>query len=184
MKRMIALLLALVLCFSLASCAADRGQGSGTENDSMDSSTQDADNEEIYAPDITVYTLDGEAVKLSDLRSKPVVLNFWATWCPPCKAELPHFEKLSVEYRGEVEFMMVNLTDGTRDTEELVRSFIESEGYTFPVYCDTEMQAYYLYGVNSIPVTFFIDARGRIQNAYTGAMSEEQLRGYIEEMRK
>ena len=186
MKRVIVILISLLLCFSLCSCA---GKNSAAEDETASEtvaealSESDIKEQDVFAPDITVYTLEGGEVNLSDLRGKPVVLNFWATWCPPCKAELPHFEKLSVEYGGEVEFMMVNLTDGTRDTEELVSSFIDSEGYTFPVYCDTEMQAYHLYGVQSIPQTFFIDADGRIQNYYTGAMSEEQLKGYIEEMR-
>lgn len=175
MKKIFLIILSVILCFSLISCS--RG---GAD----DETTQESTGEEVHlAPDITVYTLEGDEVKLSDLRGKPVVLNFWATWCPPCKAELPHFEKLSLEYEGEVEFMMVNLTDGTRDTEDVVRSFIEEEGYTFPVYCDTTMQSYYLYGVQSIPQTFFIGEDGSIENAYTGAMSEEQLRGFIEEMR-
>ncbi len=181
MKRIFLTALSLLLCFSLVSCA--KGDKNLSDNSEKAESNPKDNAEAITAPDITVYTLEGEEVKLSDLRGKPVVLNFWATWCPPCKAELPHFEKLSLEYEGEVEFMMVNLTDGTRDTEDVVQSFIEEEGYTFPVYCDTTMQSYYLYGVQSIPQTFFIDADGKIQNAYTGAMSEEQLKGFIEEMR-
>lgn len=129
----------------------------------------------IPAPDFTVLNAAGEEVSLSDYIGKPIVLNFWATWCGPCKSELPDFDRIAAERDGEVEFMMINLTDGGRETEETVTAFLEQEGYTFPVYYDTTLEAAYLYGASSIPLTMFIDAEGYVLGGYRGAISGETL---------
>lgn len=86
------------------------------------------------APDFPVLDADGNTVRLSDMFGKPVVINFWATWCPPCKRELPDFDRLCREYGDRVVFMMVNLTDGRRDTVDGTKKFVSEKGYTFPVY--------------------------------------------------
>ena len=129
----------------------------------------------IPAPDFTVLNAAGEEVSLSDHIGKPIVLNFWATWCGPCKSELPDFDRIAAERGDEVEFMMINLTDGGRETEETVTAFLEQEGYTFPVYYDTTLEAAYLYGASSIPLTMFIDADGYVLGGYRGAISGETL---------
>ena len=85
------------------------------------------------APDFTVYDGDGSTVNLSDFRGKPVVLNFWASWCGPCRKELPDFDAASQELAGEVQFLMVNMTGG-RETKEQAGALIRQEGYSFPVY--------------------------------------------------
>jgi peroxiredoxin len=113
-----------------------------------------------YAPDFTVYNEKGEPVKLSDFRGKPVVLNFWASWCPPCKAEMPDFEKKYKELGDKVQFLMVNITSG--DDFETAKDYIAQQGYQFPVFYDTTGEAAYLYGVQSIPVTYFIGADGQM----------------------
>lgn len=140
------------------------------------------ENAPVMAPDFTVYDLEGNEVSLSDMRGKAVVLNFWATWCGPCKGEMPHFQSLYEEYGDRVEFMMVNLTDGAQDTQENVEKFIMENGYTFPVYCDTSLYAAAVYGVYSVPMTFFIGADGEALYYQIGAMSEDMLRGAIEDM--
>ncbi|MDQ9824562.1 TlpA disulfide reductase family protein, partial [Acinetobacter sp. 163] len=76
------------------------------------------------APDFTVYTVDGEAVKLSDYFGKPIVLNFWASWCGPCKMEMPEFNKMAETLDGEVQFLMVNMTDGSRETVETASQYV------------------------------------------------------------
>ena len=134
----------------------------------------------IPAMDFTVYTQEKTAVKLSDFYGKPIVVNFWATWCGPCKSELPAFEALYNEYKDEVNFLMVNLTDGAQETIPGVTDFITKNSYTFPVYFDTEMDAAITYGVYSIPATLFIDADGNIVASQLGAMSENTLKNYIE----
>lgn len=131
------------------------------------------------APDFTVLDKDGNTVRLSDKFGKPVVINFWATWCPPCKQELPDFDKLSKEYGDRIVFMMVNLTDGYRDTVDGTKRFVSGKGYTFPVYFDTKDNAASAYNVSSIPQTTFIDAKGNIYTTRIGAMNEATLRIYL-----
>lgn len=131
------------------------------------------------APDFTVLDKDGNTVRLSDKFGKPVVINFWATWCPPCKQELPDFDKLCKEYGDRVVFMMVNLTDGYRDTVDGTKRFVSGKGYTFPVYFDTKDYAASAYNVSSIPQTTFIDAKGNIYTTRIGAMNEATLRIYL-----
>ena len=131
------------------------------------------------APDFTVLDKDGNTVRLSEKFGKPIVINFWATWCPPCKQELPDFDKLSKEYGDRIVFMMVNLADGYRDTVDGTKRFVSGKGYTFPVYFDTKDNAASAYNVSSIPQTTFIDAKGNIYTTRIGAMNEATLRIYL-----
>ncbi|MBQ8259030.1 MAG: TlpA family protein disulfide reductase, partial [Clostridia bacterium] len=124
------------------------------------------------APDFIVFDANGNPVRLSDMRGKPVVLNFWASWCPPCKAEMPDFDKVSRELDGEVVFMMVNIWD----TQAAAEAIIDSMGYTFPVYFDLLEDAVGKYGIESIPQTYFIDKWGGLVAYGVGALSEEDLR--------
>ena len=132
------------------------------------------------APDFTVIDKDGNTVKLSDMRGKPVVINFWASWCPPCKAEMPDFEEMYKKYGDEVTFMMVNMTDGDRETVELAKKHVEDNGFTFPVYFDTEMSAAYAYYVTSLPATYFIDAEGNLITHAIGMINAATLERGIE----
>lgn len=126
------------------------------------------------APDFTVYDANGKAVKVSDYIGKPVVLNFWASWCGPCQSEMPDFQKTYEELGGEVQFLMVNATGG-RETVDSAKAFIEKAGYTFPVFYDTNEEACIAYGISSLPTTYFIDAEGRGVARATGAISKELL---------
>lgn len=134
------------------------------------------------ATDFTVIDTNGKKVSLSDYIGKPVVVNFWATWCGPCKMELPAFDKLCKEYGGQVSFMMVNLTDGYQETVDGVKQFVSENEYTFPVFFDTEYSASNSYQIYSIPETIFVDKEGNLVKSQIGAMSEEILRKYIEEL--
>jgi len=134
----------------------------------------------IPAPDFTVYDAAGNAVKLSDYFGKPIILNFWASWCGPCKMEMPDFNKKSQELDGDVQFLMINMTDGGRETVETASGFIEEQGYTFPVFFDTTSEAAYTYGAYSLPTTFFIDAEGNAVAQATGAISGETLQRGID----
>ncbi len=135
------------------------------------------------APDFTVYDLEGNAVKLSDFFGKPIVLNFWASWCGPCCSEMPEFDAVSQELQGEVTFLMVNMTDGGQETVETASALIAQEGYQFPVYYDTDMDAATVYGVYSLPTTYFINADGVAIAQATGAIDRETLQRGIDMIR-
>lgn len=173
----------LVLIIGVAAIAynslADKGQDLlGQEASSV---AQSGEEQKQKALDATVYDLDGNAVKLSDFYGKPIVLNFWASWCPPCKEEMPAFEKLYQEKGGEIQFLMVDMVDGSQETLEKGSSYVEEQGFTFPVYYDTDMDMAYQYGVTSLPTTLLIDSDGYIVGYQKGAISEEILRTAIEE---
>lgn len=131
----------------------------------------------------TVYAENGKKVELSDFYGKPIVVNFWATWCSPCQQEMPHFDDAYAEYKSDVKFLMVNLTTWEEDasTSE-VKSFIEKKGYDFPIYYDKDGDAAKTYGVESIPLTLFIGKDGKVAHTYTGAMKKTQLYNYIEKI--
>lgn len=135
--------------------------------------------EKILAPDFTVYDSEGNEVHLSDFTGKPIVLNFWASWCGPCKMEMPDFDDAYAELGEDVHFLMVNMTSG-RETLESATSFIEEQGYSFPVYYDTDADAAMTYGVYSLPTTLFIDAEGYGIAQATGAINAETLQRGID----
>lgn len=127
------------------------------------------------APDFTVYDAENNAVKLSDFKGKPVIVNFWASWCPPCKSEMPDFQEAFEEYGDQIQFMMVNLTDGSQETVESASEFIKSQGYTFPVFYDTEMSAAMAYGASSIPASYFVNADGNLKAYAVGMIDRNAL---------
>ena len=127
------------------------------------------------APDFTVYDLEGNAHKLSNFQGKPVLLNFWASWCGPCQMEMPDFQKFYESHGDKEHFVIVNLTDGQQETVESASAFIAEKGYTFPVYYDTDIDAAMKYGVSAVPVSYFIDAEGRFVAWAQGALTADML---------
>ena len=158
------------------------GTVSEPENPKEENEQQTPAEDIIMAPDFTVYDAEGEAVNLSDFSGKPVVINFWATWCGYCVREMPAFEKIAAEYADDVVFMMINVTDGQQETKEDALAFIEEKGYTFPVYYDTDLSATMAYGAYSLPATGFITESGVFAGGQMGAMSEETLVNYLEQL--
>ena len=171
------LIFALLAALLLSGCAASPAPAV-TEPVATEPAATEAP--KMLAPDFTVYDLEGNEVHLSDFRGKPVVLNFWASWCGPCKSEMPDFNEKYQELGDDVQFLMINLTDGTTETVEGASSFIASMGYTFPVFYDTSSMAAARYGVSSIPTTFFIDAEGYAIARATGAIGIDTLQAGID----
>lgn len=135
------------------------------------------EDEHLEALDFTVQDYEGNEVKLSDYIGTPIVLNFWASWCPPCRDEMPHFNKVSEEYaKDELLFLMVDLVDGGRETVEKGKKYVEDNGYTFTVLFDTKQNAAATYGIRSLPTSIFIDKDGYIIGGIEGGIDEETLR--------
>lgn len=129
------------------------------------------------APDFELSNLYGEKVKLSDFRGKKIVLNFWATWCPPCKEEMPEMEKFYQKTNGDVVILAVNI-----DPQYDVKKFVTEMGSTFPVLLDEKDKVNSLYRVLTIPTTFFIDEQGIIRHKFLSAMKLEVMEQYTDEM--
>ena len=174
-KKIMALLLAALL---LTGCGVQNATPAPTETEPTE--TKSTETAKLQVPDFTVYDVQGNAVKLSDYFGKPIVLNFWASWCGPCKMEMPDFNEKYLELGQNVQFLMINLTDGTSETVETASSFIAAQGYSFPVLYDTTGEAANTYGIYSIPTTIFIDAQGYGVAQATGAISGDTLQKGID----
>ena len=157
----------------------DAGSDAAEETKENEENGDDAEEERIAAPDFTAYDGADAAVQLSGFAGKPVILNFWASWCGPCKSEMPDFETAYGEHGEDIHFVMVNATYG-RETRQDADAYLAENGYTFPVYYDTDYSAAAAYGVTAFPTTFFIDAEGYLVAYASGALDAETLQRGIE----
>jgi len=133
------------------------------------------------APDFTMYDAYGNEVRLSDFFGKPIILNFWTTWCPSCVREIPYFQQLYTEAGDDVHILKVNLLDGQRETRERVDNFMVDNNLTFPLFFDAGAGAIE-YGVMFIPMTFFIDANGALVSSIQGAVNANTLQSGLDEI--
>lgn len=176
-KNLIIIVLIFVLLLAGASVLYKQ-LGQSVNTDQLPSGEESA--QPAPAPDFTVYDIDGNTVSLSDFIGKPVVVNFWASWCGPCKMEMPDFNEKYLELGEDIHFMMVNMTDGGRETVKKASAFIEESGYAFPVFYDTDVDAAVKYSVYSLPTTYFIDSEGNAVAQATGAIDGETLQRGID----
>ncbi len=129
------------------------------------------------APDFQVQNLDGQTISLSDLRGKPVLLNFWATWCPPCRGEMPYLQQIYEEWSNKG-LMLFALDIG--ESPALVKEFLETNNFSMPVLLDTERSVAQKYSIQYYPTTFFIDKNGIIQEKKVGAFqNKEEIERYL-----
>ncbi|MCM8768663.1 MAG: TlpA family protein disulfide reductase [Candidatus Omnitrophica bacterium] len=133
------------------------------------------------APDFSLKSLTGKTVKLSDYKGKVVVLNFWASWCPPCRREIPDFVKVHQAYRGEgVEFIGIAIDEKIED----IKKIVEQNRVEYPIVLgDEKVQSLYG-GINAVPTTFFVNQEGRIIRKKIGAMNQEELEEIIKSLLK
>lgn len=130
------------------------------------------------APDFTLTSLSGEQISLAGLAGKPVLLNFWATWCPPCKDEMPLLQEYSIRYAGKFTILAVDY--GEKESE--VRPFIEELNLDFPIFLDPGDEVNTLYQVQGYPTTYFIGADGSIVDVHIGLLSETKLKAYLKDL--
>lgn len=162
---------------STPAASADPGTGASPAPGTGESAQQE-EADDRRAPDFTAYDAEGNAVQLSDYFGKPMVLNFWASWCGPCKSEMPEFQNAYEEYPG-LQFLMVNMTTG-RETQADAQALLDQEGYTFPVLFDLDADAAMTYSVYSLPTTYFLDAEGNLVAWGRGALDAETLQRGID----
>lgn len=131
------------------------------------------------APDFELQTLDGKTVALSSLKGKKLILNFWASWCPPCRQEMPDMEKFYTDnHQNGIEILGVNLTSAEKSRTD-VPTFIEGNGITFPIVLDEGGKVGQLYRVSSIPASFIIDSEGVIQKKLVGPMTYDSMKSML-----
>ena len=157
-----------------------------TEDQTAENDVDQTEEEVVPAPDFTLVDLEGNTHTLSEYQGKTVFINFWATWCSPCKQELPHIQTIYEEYEKEGENGLIVLTIvapeyGSEQTAEQIKEFVESNHYTFPVLLDTTTQVFQSYGITAFPTTFMIDREGEVYGYVTGQLTEDIMHSIIEQ---
>jgi thiol-disulfide isomerase/thioredoxin len=166
------LILAVGIAFFIGlGYASDLTGGAGEEDASTGTGVGDV------APDFELERIDGGTLRLSDLRGKPVLVNFWATWCGPCVLEMPNIQKYYEQFPGEFEVVAVN----SDESKLAVEKFVKNIGVTFPVVLDPRLLTQSQYRPRGLPTTFILDGEGKVLAQHIGLMSEKNLAGYLEQ---
>lgn len=128
------------------------------------------------APDFTLTDLDGNQVSLSDLRGKTVLINFWATWCPPCRKEMPDIESLYQQYRDQ-DFVVLGVD--IAESADNVRRFVKKGGFSWTFVIDSDYTTSVNYRIRAIPSSFFVDEEGVVKAAHVGYMNKRTMEDYL-----
>ena len=135
------------------------------------------------APDFSLKSLDGQQVSLSQFKGHPVLINFWASWCPPCRLEMPDLVKAYTAHKAEG-FVLLGLNATSLDSLPDVKAFVKEFGMTFPVLLDEDGSVAALYRLRGLPLSVFVDRQGIISRLNIGAMSADQIEKYIGDILK
>lgn len=183
MKKFLKIILPITSLIILIMFAFYFTKLSSTQN--INSSTNSQSNETKNSPpDFALNDLEGNKVSLSDYKGKIIFLNFWATWCGPCKAEIPELEKANKNLDpNEAVLLTVNLTDGIRETPNIVTEFVKINKLKFKVLLDEETKIADLYNVNLIPTTFIINKKFEIVNKKESGLSEKTINQYVKDLK-
>lgn len=169
-----------VVALSIAWTLYSRAPEKGAQALQMPASPREG----FFAPDFSLGLLEGGEVTLSELRGKPVVINVWASWCPPCRAEMPTLEKSYRIYK-EMGVVVIGVNTTYQDSEKDAAAFVKEFGLTFPIALDRDGVVSKNYLITGLPTTFFIDSQGIIRTVIVGGpMSEAVIQTNIEALLK
>ncbi len=163
-KKYLRWVLVLFLLPLFSSCAPEGAIGKG-----------------MVAPDFTLETLDGSSLTLSSFRGKIVLINFWASWCPPCRSEMPELEQAYKELGDDFVLLAVNETNS--DNVDDVRTFVNEQGLSFPILLDKDGTTSNAYRASSLPTSYFIDREGKIYLIQVGGMNKSFVKSVVGEMK-
>lgn len=133
------------------------------------------------APNFELTDLEGNAVQLSDYRGQKVLINFWATWCPPCRAEMPHMQRFYEDFNNEVVILAVNMTSIDKGMDAIL-PFIEEFKLTFPIALDQEGDVMNTYQITAYPTTYAVDRQGIVRTKFIGPMDYETMNNAVDKM--
>lgn len=175
-KKTIILCVALVVILAVASFAYNNL--SLNQQSELSLTKED----KTMLPDFTLIDMQGNEVSVKDLLGKPTIINFWATWCSYCMEEMPDFQKAYEKYGDKVNFIMIDAVDGYRETVDIGKEYVQKQGYTFPVYFDTDSKAVEACGVTGFPNTFFVSDTGEILLKYPSYITGDRLMQMVASM--
>jgi peroxiredoxin len=173
MRKRNLLCISLILSLALVACKKKEGEEGWRAPKKGDA-----------AVNVTLQDLDGKTVSLSQFKGKVVMLNFWATWCPPCREEMPSMDALYQKFKGNADFVMLLVS--IDEDAETVRDFMKRNNYTMPVYHDPNKEAGAAYGITGVPETFLIDKKGVIAEKVIGPLDwmKPEVIQFIEDLLK
>lgn len=134
--------------------------------------------------DFSMTDQSGDEIKVSDLNDKPVIINYWASWCPYCVQEMGIFDSMYKKYGDKVNFVMLDEVDGNRETVSSGKKYIKENGYSFPVYFDEKLEGANAYGISNLPTTILLSKDGNVYDKHIGAVDEAYLESAIKELLK
>ncbi|MFQ5614833.1 MAG: TlpA family protein disulfide reductase [Anaerolineae bacterium] len=133
------------------------------------------------APDFTLLTLEGQEVSLSDFKGQPLVINFWATWCPPCRAEMPDFQEVFLKHQNDG-FVVLSVNSTVQDDPDLVPGFVDEFGLTFPILLDQTGATTQAYNILGLPTSIFVDKNGVVNEVFTGPVNKAFIESKLDDL--